>query len=93
MRQHGKALAKENPMFRKLFLDHPKEVNETYFQHFGVASRFGLRMIIGGIGGLIHAFIPALCKTKGSETVDALHAQLIRNRAATRDQKSIEWNI
>ena len=30
-------------MFRKLFLDHPREVEEGYFEHMGVAGRFGLR--------------------------------------------------
>jgi hypothetical protein len=80
-------------MFRKIFLDHPAEVNESYGAHFGVASRFAMKMIWGGLGALVHAFIPALCKTKGSETVSALHQELVRNRGATRDQKSIEWNI
>ncbi len=80
-------------MFRKLFLDHPAEVDESYTEHFGVASRFGLKMIIGGFAALLHACVPALCKTRGSETVVRLHAQLIRNRAQVRDQKSIEWNI
>ncbi len=80
-------------MLRKVFLDHPAEVNESYAEHFGVASRFGLKMIWGGLSALVHAFIPALCKTKGSETITRLHAQLIRNRAEVRDQKSIEWNI
>ncbi len=46
-------------MFRKLFLDHPAEVGESYREHFGVASSFGVIMIIGGLGAIVHAFIPA----------------------------------
>ncbi|WP_374204801.1 DUF6356 family protein, partial [Aeromicrobium fastidiosum] len=28
-------------MFRRLFLDHPATVGESYAEHFGVAGRFG----------------------------------------------------
>ncbi len=80
-------------MFRKLFLDHPAEVGESYGEHFGVASRFGLIMIAGGIGALIHAIIPAFCKTTGSTTVSALHAELVEKRGAVRDERAIEWMI
>lgn len=80
-------------MFRKLFLDHPKEVDETYAEHFGVAAGFGMTMILGGLAAIVHAFVPALCKTKGSETVMALHKRLVASRSAKRDAKSIEWNI
>ena len=46
-------------MFRRLFLDHPATVGESYAEHFGVASRFGLTMIKGGLGALVHAVVPA----------------------------------
>jgi len=68
-------------MFRRLFLDHPASVNETYAQHFRVAMGFGLRMMIGALGAMLHAFIPALCKTKGSDTVRQLHLRLARDPA------------
>ncbi len=61
-------------MFAKLFTDHPASVGESYVEHFGVAGRFGARMIVGGLGATLHACVPALCKTCGSRTVDALHA-------------------
>ena len=34
-------------MFKRLFIDHPKSVDENYVEHFGVASRFGMTMIYG----------------------------------------------
>jgi hypothetical protein len=80
-------------MFRKLFLDHPAEVDETYREHFGVAAGFGMTMILGGLGALVHAFVPRFCKTTGSVTVIKLHKRLVANRGAHRDAKSIEWNI
>ncbi len=80
-------------MVRKLFLNHPAEVDETYAEHFGVAARFGVTMILGGLCALIHALIPHFFKTKGSETVLKLHKRLVANRGAHRDAKTIEWNI
>jgi len=50
-------------MFNRLFVDHPKSVDESYGAHFGVASRFGFAMIWGGMKALVHAVIPGLCIT------------------------------
>lgn len=80
-------------MFRKLFLDHPAEVGETYPEHFTVAASFGFAMIVGGVGALLHAFIPAICKSTGSRTISRLHARLVKARGATRDARTIEWMI
>lgn len=71
-------------MFAKLFTDHPASVGESYAEHFGVASRFGAKMIAGGAGAVLHAFVPALCKTSASRTVAALHAELCAKRDAAR---------
>jgi hypothetical protein len=77
----------------RLFRAHPRSVGESYWQHFRVASRFGVVMIGGGLGAILHAFFPALCVTKGSETVGKLHRQIITARGAERDARSIEWTI
>ena len=84
-------------MFRRLFLDHPATVGESYTEHFGVAGRFGMTMMKGGLGALVHAFIPALCKTRGSDTVAELHRQMVLKRGAVAaDQtqmKTVEFII
>jgi hypothetical protein len=49
-------------MFRRLFLDHPATVGESYVEHFGVAGRFGMTMIKGGLGALVHAFVPVCAR-------------------------------
>ena len=56
-------------MFRRIFLDHPAEVEEGFFEHFRVAASFGLTMIRGGLGALVHAFIPALCVTRSAASI------------------------
>ena len=84
-------------MIRRLFLDHPDSVGESYLEHSRVAGGFGLRMIVGGAGALIHAVLPFLCETTGSSTVAALHARMVAKRGAVRaDQaqmKSVEYVI
>ncbi len=84
-------------MIRRLFLDHPASVGEGYVEHAGVAGRFGLRMIAGGVGALVHAVFPSLCQTTGSRTVAALHGEMVAKRGAVRaDQaqmKTVEYVI
>ena len=75
-------------MFRRLFLDHPASVGETYFEHMGVATSFGAKMIAGGLGAMVHGFLPFAFKTTGSTTIAALHAKMVRKRTATRDAQS-----
>jgi hypothetical protein len=58
------------------FTKHPREVSESYPEHFAMASRFGVRMIVGGLGCLVHAVFPFLCERIGSETVKDLNATL-----------------
>lgn len=71
-------------MFRRLFLDHPASVGESYVEHFGVASRFGWRLVRGGLACLAHAVVPSAFTSAGSDTVRDLHDQLVAKRAAAR---------
>ena len=84
-------------MFRRLFVDHPASVGESYTEHFGVASRFGVKMIVGGIGAVIHGVLPFACKSTASRTVDALHAEIVAKRGAVHDattqQRTVEYVI
>ncbi len=84
-------------MFRRLFVDHPKSVDENYLEHFAVASRFGLAMIWGGIKALVHAIVPGMCITSGSDTVKRLnHIMVEQRRAKGQDLTQIltvDWVI
>jgi hypothetical protein len=84
-------------MFNRLFVEHPKSVDETYVEHFGVASRFGFAMIWGGMKALVHAFIPGLCITSGSDTVKRLnHITVEQRRAKGQDvtqMLTVDWVI
>ena len=63
-------------MARNPFTDHPREVGETYAEHFGVASRTGVKMFVGSLACFVHAIFPFLCVTRGSETIKDLHKGL-----------------
>ncbi|HEX8481320.1 MAG TPA: DUF6356 family protein [Allosphingosinicella sp.] len=65
-------------MARNPFTRHPREVGESYPEHFEMAAGFGLRMILGGLGCLVHAVFPFLCERTGSETVRRLNATLAK---------------
>ncbi len=84
-------------MFRRLFLDHPQSVGESYGEHFRVAIGFGAAMVVGGLGAMIHAVLPFAFKTRGSDTINTLHARLVakRNakRAATTQMKTVDYII
>jgi hypothetical protein len=58
------------------FTHHPHEVGESYGEHFAAAGGFGLRMILGGFGCLVHAVFPFLCVNTGSRTTERLHRRL-----------------
>jgi hypothetical protein len=84
-------------LFRRIFTDHPASVEESYGEHFGVASRFGLTMIRGGLGALIHAIIPALCVRTGSNTIRQLNQMIVQQRDAKAQHvaqaQSVDWVI
>ena len=58
------------------FTRHPASVGESYGQHFGVATKFGVTMILGGIGAILHGVFPWMFETTGSRTVKRLHEQV-----------------
>jgi hypothetical protein len=64
----------------KLFKNHPASVNETYVEHLGQASSFGLRMIGGGIACLLHGLLPFLFERTGSSQISVLHERMVTSR-------------
>lgn len=70
------ARMRRSPIHR-LFLDHPASVEESYAEHLGVATRFGARMIAGGVAALIHGICPALFTRTGSKTIKRLYTDIV----------------
>ena len=60
-------------MIERVFLEHPRSVDEGYFEHMGMAFSFGGRMIACGVACLVHGFVPALFKQTASTGVTELY--------------------
>jgi hypothetical protein len=84
-------------MLKRLFIDHPQSVDESYVEHFGVAAKFGVTMIWGGLCALVHAVVPGWCVTTGSRTIERLNAiMVIQRRAkgqAVAQMRTVDWVI
>lgn len=81
----------------KIFTAHPASVDETYSEHFIVASSFGVPMILAGFACLLHGIFPFMFEKTGSNLVKRLYDRMVTNRAkATNGDASeheLEWCI
>lgn len=66
--------------FVQLFTHHPAAVGESYGEHLLAASGFGIRMLLGAIACLIHAVLPSLFVTTGSNMIRELNDRMVVNR-------------
>ena len=71
------------------FTAHPRDVGETYVEHGLFASRYGVKMTLGGLAALVHAVFPFLFEKTGSritrELGETLEASARRAAARRRD--------
>ena len=81
----------------KLFTDHPKQVGETYVEHFAMASSFGVPMILAGFACLLHGFFPFMFEKTGSNLVRKLYDRMVTNRVKAgkgeASEHELEWCI
>lgn len=54
------ALHLEGRAQSSLFTDHPRQADETYFEHFWAASQFGAILVKGALVAVIHGIFPFL---------------------------------
>lgn len=67
-------------MIKRLFVEHPASVGESYIEHMGVAASFGGAMFLGSLACFVHAVFPGLCVKTGSGVVTTLHRRMVTNR-------------
>jgi hypothetical protein len=67
-------------MFNRLFTDHPRAVNESYFEHMVAALTVAGRLIATAAKCVVHAFVPGLCKTAGSDSILKLAGEITPRR-------------
>ena len=74
----------------RLFLAHPRTVNESYFEHCAFAFRIGSRLLLAGAAALVHSVVPCLCETTASRIILALNAGIVARRAKANAAASTE---
>jgi len=67
-------------MIKRLFVDHPASVGESYFEHMAVAGSFGWAMARASAACFVHALVPGLCVKTGSSIIRDLHGRMVVNR-------------
>ncbi|MEM9523351.1 MAG: DUF6356 family protein [Pseudomonadota bacterium] len=65
-------------LLHRIFVDHPRSVDETYFQHMRFAGWFSSRLILAGGAAAIHAVIPCLFERTARRMIVGMHARLAR---------------
>ncbi len=63
-------------LFRRLFVDHPREVGEGYFQHMAQAWTFGFRLLRLTGAAFVHGAAPGVCKTTVSDGIKEMAGEL-----------------
>ncbi|MGV6850402.1 MAG: DUF6356 family protein [Marinibacterium sp.] len=61
---------------RRIFLDHPASVSESYVEHLVFASRFAFQLFSAAGAALIHAFVPCLFEKTASRAIADMHQRL-----------------
>jgi hypothetical protein len=63
-------------MIARIFLKHPRSVDENYAQHAVFAGGFALRLLGAGMAALVHAFIPCLFEKTASKRISKMYERL-----------------
>lgn len=64
------------PVLDRIFVAHPRTVDESYFQHMRVAGWFASRLFLAGGAALVHALVPCLFEKTAGRMVAAIHRRL-----------------
>ena len=64
--------------------EHLRAIDKSYFEHLKDDLYYGFRLLIGGIGAILHAIFPFILTTIASDTINDLHKMNI-NRLNSDD--------
>ncbi len=67
-------------MFTRLFVDHPRTVGESYFAHMAASLTVAGRLAMASAKCVVHALVPGLCRTAGSDAILKLHGEILPRR-------------
>lgn len=69
-------------MLDRLFVDHPRSLGMSWFQHGVGAIKIGGEMIGAGAACIVHAIVPGWFTQTAGRTVERLHDHMVRRRAS-----------
>ena len=52
--------------------EHLRAIDKSYFEHLKDALYYGFRLLIGGIGAILHAIFPFILTSIASDTINDL---------------------
>jgi hypothetical protein len=71
-------------MISRMFLEHPRSVNESYLQHMGFAAWFSSRLFMAAFAAMIHAIFPS-CFEKIASRIAAELYERTHGRGGVRE--------
>lgn len=64
-------------LFQRIFIAHPRSVDETYMQHMRFAGSFAGRLFLAASAATVHAVLPCFFEKTASTIIKDIHADLI----------------
>ena len=80
-------------LFHRLCVDHPREVDEGYFEHMAASSRFGFRLLRLAGAAFVHSIVPGLCKTTVSRVVCCMAEEMDGRAREARECRMREAGV
>lgn len=62
-------------MITRVFLEHPRSVDESYGEHLVFAGKFSVKLFAAGFCALVHAIIPCMFEKTASRMIAEMYAK------------------
>jgi len=82
-----------NRLFHRLFVDHPREVDESYLHHMAASSRFGFRLLRLAGAAFLHAIVPGVHKATVSRAICCMADELDGRAREARECRMREAGV
>jgi hypothetical protein len=72
-------------MLGRLFVDHPRSLGLSWFEHGAGAVRIGLKLIGAGLAALVHAAVPGLFTDTAGRIVTETYQYIQKIKAGSKN--------
>lgn len=67
-------------IMKRLFVEHPASVEESYFEHMRFAGWFSAKLCMAGIAAFVHALVPGFFEKTAGNIICELHHRIHNRR-------------